>query len=299
MSTAEGFEEFVTIVESGSVTAASAALGMPRPTLSRRLARLEERLGVRLLRRSTRRLTLTEHGEALYARARRVVAAAREAEAEVRRLDGVPRGLLRVSVPTEMPQGLLSQWLIDFLDACPEVHLEVIATAEHADLVASGIDVALWAGVDDPSVIVRTLANDPWVAVASPRYLAARGTPDSPAALAGHNCIVGFGPQGTPESRWPLRDGGWVPVSGTLAVNQMGVRIQAARRHLGITLATDRVVAGELQRGELAVVLPGVLGRRERLGLVYAEREHLDPKVRAFVDFIAERIAEVRARRPL
>ena len=143
MSNAEGFEEFVAIIDCGSVTGAAEGLGLPRPTLSRRLARLEERLGVRLIHRTTRRMTMTPQGELLYAKARRVVQAAREAEAEVRRLDGVPRGLLRVSVPTGMPAMLFGEWVGEFLQRYPEVELEMVASSAHVDLAAEGFDLAL------------------------------------------------------------------------------------------------------------------------------------------------------------
>jgi len=298
MSVAEGFEEFVTVVDAGSITAAAAQLGLPRPTLSRRLGRLEERLGVRLLHRTTRRMTLTQQGEQLYATACRVVATAQEAEAAVRRLDGVPRGLLRVLVPAEMPQAYLAGWVVKFLQTWPEVRLDIVSTNDQLDLVANGIDVALLAGpINDPSLVVKTMANDLRLAVASPRYLAANGIPGTPADLADHNCIVGYSSRAVPEHRWPLRDGGWVPVSGTLTTNQMGVRFQAALQHFGIALIVDRMAREALTAGELVAVLPELIGRRERACLAYPDRAFLDPKVRAFVDFFSERIAQARARR--
>ncbi len=292
----DGFETFVTIVDSGSVTAAAEMLGLPRSTLSRRLARLETRLGVRLLHRTTRRMTLTAHGEVLYETARRVVDAARAAEAEVLRLGGVPRGLLRASVPTGMPQELLARWVIGFLHAYPEVSVELVASSVHVDLVGEGFDVAIRAGaIEDPSLIVRTLGHDARVAVASARYLAERGAPEHPAELQNHSCIVGFRTGSVPERRWPLRDGGWVAVSGSLMSNQMGVRLQAARQHFGIALVVDRLAAIDLANGTLITVLPEVLGRRERLSLVYPNRTLLDPGVRVFVDYFAACINAARA----
>jgi DNA-binding transcriptional LysR family regulator len=298
MGSADGFEEFVAVVDCGSITAAASQLGLPRPTLSRRLGRLEERLGVRLLRRTTRRMHLTQQGEVLYASARRVVEAAAEAEDAVRRLDGVPRGLLRVSVPAEMPQAYLAGWLIEFLEAWPEVRVDLLATNAQLDLVANGIDVALFAApIDDPSLVVKTIAQDLRVAVASPEYLAAHGTPETADDLAQHNCIVGYSGRAAPQLRWPLRDGGWVPVSGTLTTNQMSLRLNAARLHLGIALVADRMAHGSLAEGALVAVLPDVVGRRARVCLAYPDREFLEPKVRLFVDFIAEKLAAARARR--
>ncbi len=294
---AEGFEEFVAIVDHGTVTAAAASMGLPRPTLSRRLARLEERLAVKLLHRTTRRIAITEQGQALYAKARRVVEAAREAEAHVRRLDGVPRGLLRVSVPSGMPEALLGRWIIKFLAAYPEVRLEVVSTAAHLDLVGQGIDVALRAGpIEDPSLIARTLARDLRIGVASPDYLARRGTPSVPEDLERHNCLLGYRAGTVPERRWPLLDGGWIPVSGSLATNEMMLRLQGALQGLGIAVVVDRLALQHIADGELEVVLPDSLGRRERLSLVYAGREFLDPKIKAWVEFLSAEIHEVRSK---
>lgn len=298
MLTASGFEEFVTIVDSGSVTGAADALGLPRPTVSRRLARLEERLGVRLLHRTTRRMKMTPQGELLYVKARRVVDAAREAEAEVRRLDGVPRGSLRVSMPNAMPNGVLAGWIVDFLRAHREVSLELIASTVHVDLVAEGVDVVLRRGaIEDPSLIARTLVIDSSIAVASPQYLAAAGTPDRADALEDHACITGYRSGSVPELRWPLLDGGSVPISSPLKTNQMELRVEAAKQHLGIALVSTNVVTEALASGALVPVLPDVVGRREPVSLVYVDREFLDPKIRAFVDFIVGRVEALHRER--
>src|SRR5690606_25905690 len=140
--TTEGFEGFVEIVERGSLTAAADALGLPRATLSRQLTRLEERLGVRLLHRTTRKVTATRAGEALYERARRVVDEARAAVEEVRRHDDVPRGLLRVTTPPTY-DGFLAEPLLSFVERWPGVQLEVDASARTVDLIAEGFDAAI------------------------------------------------------------------------------------------------------------------------------------------------------------
>jgi len=291
MGTAQGFEEFVSIVDNGSLTAAARQLGLPRPTLSRRLAQLEQRLGVRLLHRTTRRLNMTPQGQTLYDKAQRVVQMAREVEAEVQRLDGVPRGLLRVATPPGMVHTALAEWLAEFMDRYPEVQFEVVASSVHIDLVAEGFDVALRAGViEDSSLIVRTLARMTTVAVASPTYLARHGTPTTLEQLADHNCILGYSAGVTPIRHWPLLDGGSVAVSGSFRANQSGLRTQAALRHLGIALTISTTAAGLGDNGTLVPVLPELIGRQERLCMLYPDRTFLDPKVRAFVDFIAERI---------
>ncbi len=292
---AAGFEEFVSIVEQGSLTKAAEALGVPRPTVSKRLARLESRLGVRLLHRTTRRMKLTQHGELLYDRARRVVHAAREAEAAIRRLDGTPRGLLRILIPPGVPEGAFTGWLAEFLEVYPEVSLDVVGKEEHVDLVEEGFDVALRYGpIEDTSLVSRTLVVNAQIAVASPQYLAARGVPANPSDLAEHECIIGYRGGNVPEPRWPLEGGGWAHVQGKLMTNHPGLRLEAARRHLGITLVVDRMAHESLESGELVHVLPGVVGRSDRARLVYPDRAFLEPKVRAFIDFIAQRVSPPR-----
>ena len=294
---AEGFEEFVAIVDCGSVTGAAQTLNIPRPTVSKRLARLEARLGVRLLHRTTRRLDLSKEGELLYERARRVVRAAREAEAEIQRLDEVPRGLLRVLIPPRVPQGVFTQWLAEFMAEFPEVSLDVVGTDVHVDLVAEGFDVALRHGeIEDTSLIARTLVINSEVAVASPQYLERNGTPTSAADLEKHNCVIGYKGSNVPDLRWPLLAGGWTQVSGDLMTNHDGLRYEAAKRHLGIALVIEQVVAEHLESGELVHVLPEVVGRRNHARLVYPDREFIDPKVRAFVDFISSRVERRRRR---
>lgn len=281
-----GLEELVAIVEHGSLSAASRALGIPRPTLSRRLDRLEQELGVRLVHRTTRRLTLTREGEVLFDRARHLVRGIHEAVDEVRRLDGTPRGLLRVAVPSEMP-AVSAAWLAEFLELYPEVQVEWVAIAGEVDLRAE-FDVALRSDAGpDPSLVARTIVRNRRIAVASPRHIDRLGVPTL-ATLATHPLIRGV-EDGRAVDTWPLRAGGRVRVSGRLVANQQGMRIEAARLGLGVALVTDRIVADDLAEGRLVHVAPDI-GRDERVSLVYADRRFLDPKVRAFVDHFGARI---------
>ncbi len=293
---AEGFEEFVAIVDSGSLTAAATALALPRPTLSKRLARLEERLGVRLLHRTTRKQTLTRHGELLYPKAVRVVQAAQEAEDAVQRIDDVPRGRLRVAVPSAVPSPTFAGWLVEFLESNPKVTLDLVGSDSHVDLVAEGFDMAMRQGpVHDTSLVGRTLVTNTLVAVASPTYLEEFGVPKDESDLVNHNCIVGYTGLGIPNLKWPLCDGGAVDISGNFATNLGRLRQEAAKLHLGITLSLSRTVQEDLDSGALVTVLPDIVGRKDYVRLVYPDREFLEPKVRAFVDLL---IGKVRGRPP-
>ena len=280
----EDFEAFTAAVEEGSVSAGARRLGVPRATLSRQLSRLEARLGVRLAHRDTRRFELTEAGATLYERARAIVADAYAATEAVARLDGVPRGLLRVSTPPMQGVGL-GDLFLSFADRWPEVRLEVLSTTEHVDLRAQRVDVALRAGaLTDPDLVARVVWHTQERCVAAPAYLAARGVPSTVDDLASHECVVGFDRGVTPATTWPTPTGARVRVQGRLVANDLQLRVEACLRGQGIALLPDVAVRGALREGALVEVLRGALGRDTTLALVWVERSFLDPKVRAFVD---------------
>jgi DNA-binding transcriptional LysR family regulator len=293
MEATDGLEGFVEIVERGSLTAAADVLGLPRSTLSRQLSRLEERMGVRLLHRTTRRVVPTRAGEELFRRARRIVDEAREAVEAVRRHDDVPRGLLRVTAPPSYDE-MLAEPILSFLAAHPHVQVELDASSRTVDLVAEGFDVAIRGrAVAGSNLIVRSLLRADAVAVASPAYLDARGRPSSPGALAGHDLILGADGGGAPERTWPLRDGGTVAVQGRLSTNDVLLRRAAAVRGQGITMLPHPMTVAGLRDGRLEPVLPEALGTRGAASIVYPERAFLQAKVRAFVDHLvawAERL---------
>lgn len=279
----------VEIIDAGSISAAGRRCGVPRATLSRQLAGLEESLGVRLLHRTTRALEPTPAGRELYARARRILEDLGAARAAVQRMDGVPRGRLRVSVGPGDNGGMLGALVTTYMARCPEVELEVVSSSRFVDLVAEGFDVALRAGmVRGQSLIGRKLWSGRLLAVGSPAYLAARGRPAAVADLAGHDCFGGFERGEVPQRAWPLLDGGEVRVAGRLHCNLPSVVRDAVLAGSGLGLLPDMLVAGDLAAGRLEPVLGEVVGRRVDLTVVYATRAQLDPKVRAFIDVAAE-----------
>lgn len=282
-----GLDTYVAIVEAGSISEAARRLDEPRATLSRKLARLEEHLGVRLLHRSTRRMALTRAGDELYCRARRIVEETQAAERALRRLDDVPRGLLRVSIPAGPDSQTYGEMFAGFLLANPEVRVEILATNAHVDLVAQDIDVAIRAGrITDPNLIARTLMHSDFLAVASAEYLRAHGTPASPADLASHRCMTGFAGGDRPASSWPLRSGGSVRVTPWSSCNDPAILLGLVRRGLGIAMMPVSFVVDAIRAGELVAVLPHEVGSRLDVAAVYPEREFLDLKVRAFVDYL-------------
>lgn len=285
MDVTEGLEGFVEIVGHGSLTGAAQAMGLPRSTLSRQLSRLEDRMGVRLLHRTTRRIVPTRAGEELFLHARRIVDDARTAIDAVRRHDDVPRGRLRVTAPPTFDE-VLAEPILSFVAAFPAVDLELDASSRVVDLVAEGFDVALRGGATaPPNHIRRVLFRSDAVGVASPAYLARAGRPASPDDLSDHALILNFDHAQAAEKTWPLLPGA-VRVAGAVVTNDIGIRRAAALRGVGIALLPSTSVRAALHDGRLELVLPHVLGVEASFALVYPERAFLQPKVRAFVDHI-------------
>ncbi len=291
MHDATDFDVFVAIVDAGSISEASRELDVPRATLSRQLARLEERLGVRLLHRTTRSLTLSPAGEALYPRARKLIDGAKEAVEAVQRLDGIPRGRLRVS-SSALDSRLTSALVTAYLQRYPDVSVELIVSARHVDLIEERVDVAVRGGVvRTPSLMTRQLLRATMVAVASPAYLDLHGPPETPEDLSGHACLRGFVEGVRPVTRWPTWGAGFVEVDGPLVTNDMVALRHAALGGLGVALLPAPMVADDLASGELVGVLEGRVGMNVSLSLVWPERELLEPKVRAFIDLATEWVA--------
>jgi DNA-binding transcriptional LysR family regulator len=283
LETAE-LEAFARIVESGSLSKAAAELEVPRATIGRRLGRLEERLGVRLVRRSTRRLALTDAGTTLYHHALAALTAVREAAASVRGIDGAMRGRLRISVPP-LANASFDALINDFLARFPDVQLHVHASAQHADLLGGGFDLALRAGgAIDPGLVARPLARSRSLAVASPTYLARRGTPKRARDLREHACLLGFDRGIVPNHYWPLRNGSTVRVDGPFASNEPTALQAAVLAGHGIALLPLFFVAAAIHAGQLVAVLPAQVGGQVQIAVVYPERELVPPIVRAFVD---------------
>lgn len=286
-------ETLVAVVEGGTFSAAARVLGLPVSTVSRQVSRLEARLGVRLLNRSTRRVTPTAPGQRYFERCRRIVAESREAEEEVRQMHGAPRGLLRISAPpTGLRATLVEDLIAAFMARYPDIEVELMAESRYVDLVAEGYDLALRGGIlRDSALTVRRLIRMRTGLVASPDYLARRGRPRRVADLARHDLLVQRAPGRQP--RWPLSPRGSIPVRGRLVTNDMAVSRAAAIAGLGISYIPLVLVDHELERGLLEHVLPNAVGRdTDGLHLVYPQGRLLAARVRAFVDFAVGFFAE-------
>jgi len=286
---------FTKVVDAGSVSRAAIELGVPRATLGRRLALLEERVGVRLLRITTRSLVLTDAGSTFYPHARMVLDAAARAEESLRAPGGGSvRGDLRVSVPAMVPPSF-NAMVCEFLRSYPDVRLHLHLTNRVVDLRREGYDLALRASQDlEPGVVARTLMRDSLVAVASPQYLSSHGIPRTKRDLVRHRCLIDFSGD-MPQHHWPVMRSGHVHVDGVLLANSRLVLRDAVLGGLGIAVLPMLEVRSLLARGDLVHVLPGVIGGELHVVVAFPERELVPPQVRAFADAMTKwAVAEIK-----
>jgi DNA-binding transcriptional LysR family regulator len=281
---------FVRVVERGSFTLAAGDLALSRAVVSKYLSRLEDRLGARLLHRTTRRLSLTEAGAALFEASRGALERIEEAEAAVAQFQSKPRGRLRVSAPMSFGILHLGPAMADFARAYPEITLDVRLDDRFVNLVEDGFDVAVRIGaLTDSSLVARKVATTRAVACASPGYLAEHGEPESPEDLASHNCLVYS--YLADVWRFTAPDGREIPVAvkGSLRINNGIVLAEAAVAGHGILVTPSFYVAPLLRSGRLKQVLARYKVKEIGIHAVYPQRGHVPPKVRAFVDFLVQR----------
>lgn len=292
---------FRRVVETGSFTAAAAALAVSKAAVSKYVTRLEAALGTRLLQRTTRRLALTEAGAAYYARVAAALGELDSAHEELAALSAEPRGHLRVSAPGYLGALHLAPLLGPFLKAHPAITLDLDLSNRLVDLVQERFDVALRISAHaDSSLVARAIAPCPMVVCATPDYLRRRGTPREPADLAEHECLI-YGLSRSPlEWRFRRRArrgaaggaGRWtsVTVRGALRCNDDTALKQWLLEGLGIRQFPRFFVERELRQGRVVELLPGWESPQLTISAVFATRQHLAPKVRAFVDFLVERL---------
>ena len=281
---------FVKVVELSSFTAAAEALESSQPVVSKAVTRLEEKLGARLLNRTTRRLSLTEAGSELYRRSVRALKEIENAELEVARFQTEPRGTLRVAAPMSFSILHLGPVIQKFLEQFPGVTVELNMSDGQVDIVEEGYDVAIRIGqLQSSNLVARKITPCRQVMCAAPAYLAKRGTPERPEDLLEHNCIV-YSFLMTPRE-WRLVDADGethtVPVNGTLHSNNGLVNRAAAVAGAGIVLLPTFYIGEEVRSGALKPVLCNFKPQELAVYAVYPERRNLTPKVRAFVDFLA------------
>jgi DNA-binding transcriptional LysR family regulator len=295
MDAATDMRVFVRVVERGSFSAAAEDLQLTPSAVSKLVTRLEDRLGVRLFHRTTRRLALTPEGETYHLRARDILAAIDDAETEVAQSGTTARGRVRVNAGTAFVLHELAAALPDFLYRYPEVEVELAVTDRMIDLLAENADVAIRTGpISDPSLVARKIADAERGIFASPAYLDRHGVPQTPDDLSRHNCIV---LSSIPAiNRWPFRDGTKVrivQVTSRVIVDDAEVALRLAIAGAGIVRVSDILVGEAVRRGLLVPLLADQhVAEPLPVSAVYPQGRHRMAKVRAFVDFIVERFSD-------
>jgi DNA-binding transcriptional LysR family regulator len=287
-------QAFVKVVESGSFVRAAERLGLSTSALSARVAELEAHLGARLLHRTTRRLSLTEPGQAYYERCVPLLVEIDEAEAIVGQSSASPRGTIRLACSYNMGQHRIAPAIADFVARYPDVRFEVMVSDRVVDLVDEGFDLAIRVGaVGSEQQVARPLGQMQLVLAAAPAYLKKHGVPRTLNDLAQHAALTyAYSASGRVYALLD-RDGRTheVRVNGVLHANNGEVLMAAAIHGLGIVYEPDFMLNDALADGRLVRVLPQYEGRRGGIWAVYPSRRHLSLKVRLFVDFVAERFA--------
>lgn len=283
-----GMLAFVRVVEEGSFTAAAKSLGLPKSTVSRQVSSLEERLGARLLHRTTRRIHLTEAGQAYFDRCARVISELEDAEKAVSELHEAPRGTLKLTAPVTFGQLFLTEVIAEYLQRFPDVRLDLNLSDRTVDLVEEGFDLAIRIGrLADSSLVVRKLGTSRMCICASPGYLEKEGTPTNIPELEQHNALL-YTYQAV---GWKLKGGKVAAVHGRLTTNSGEVLRAAAVRGLGVAYVPSFYVGADLAAGRLVSVMEDQIEQGSGVFAVYPPNHQPPAKVRSFVDLAVERFA--------
>ena len=281
----------VAVVDQGSLVGAARRLRRSPPSVTRALAALEHRVGARLIERTTRRLSVTQAGRALAEQSRALLSAYGEAVADIS--PAPVRGLLRITAPVQFGRRHVAPIVTAFLRKFPESQVELVLHDRYLDLIDEALDVAIRIGaLSDSSLLVRRVGEVRRVVVASPDYLARRGTPAKPAELTGHDTIFSTSTWGPLE--WRFGSGGRTTVvrlAPRLLVNDVEARLAAAKAGQGIVRVLSYQVTEELARGRLVRLLRAFEPPPLPVHLVAASRAHMPPKIRAFLDLAAEQLS--------
>jgi DNA-binding transcriptional LysR family regulator len=287
---------FAKVVESSSFAAAARHFDISPAMVSKHIRALEERLGARLLNRTTRRVSATEVGQTYYKRCLRILSELEDAERAAGDMQAAPRGLLRVTSSMAFGAHQLAPAIADYLAAYPDVSVDLILEHDYVDLLEERIDVAIRLGqLSDSSLIAKKLYAIETVLCASPDYLAANGTPQQPRDLAKHNCLIyTYAASGTWTFIDPNGKQEVVRISGRILANSGDALLTFALKDKGIVLAPDYLVADALSAGRLTRLLPEYKTQDTPVFAVYPHSSYLSAKTRTFIHFLAARFAHLQ-----
>ncbi|MFU8783831.1 LysR substrate-binding domain-containing protein [Aliidiomarina sp.] len=285
----QGISEFTAVADTGSFTEAAKRLQISVAQVSRNISELEHRLDIKLLYRSTRKVSLSEEGALYLQHCRNLVSSLDEANRTITNLKATPRGLLKITAPVYYGEYHLAPLLNEFLAIYPEVELDLHLTNNKLDLIQGGFDLAIRLGqLESSSLIAKRLANRTQHIVAAPNYLASKGTPYTIADLHQHQCLVGS------VEGWRLRDSTGKTVitkpKGRMRCNSGPTLLNAAIQGLGLVQLPDYYVQSALSAGDLVAVLEDFRLPDDGIWAVYPQNRHLSAKVRRLVEFLAARL---------
>lgn len=287
---------FTRVVEAQGFTAAARRLGLPKSTVSRKVAQLEKRLGVPLLVRTTRRLHLTEAGSAYYARCSRVVAELDEAERAVRDLRATPKGTLRITAPVDFALLHMGDLIAEYTRKFPEVNIVLSLSSRLVDMVGEGFDLAVRGGqLADSSLIARKVGDGTLGLFASAAYLKKHGRPRTLSELSAHACVI-FGRE--PRAIWKLKCGQKaqeLAVSGRICSDDFGFVLRALLADAGIGLLPRFLAAEDLRAKRLVALFDDYRFEGGGLYLVYPSARHMSSAARSFIDFATQRLSAALA----
>ena len=290
---------FVAVAEQGSFSKAAEQLGLSRSSLSQIIRAFEERLGVRLLHRTTRSVALTEAGRRLLVRVRPALSELDAALADVGHFRNRPAGLVRVRCLRHAFRSYVEPILAPFHQAYPDIKLDILVDDAIVDLVASGFDVGITLGevLEQDMVAIRLGGDMRQIAVASPDYIARRGRPLMPDDLHAHNCLRWRWPGRSTPYNWEFfKDGNWfeVEVDGPLIISEHSMTIDAALKGMGIAFWVEHELRPLIDAGKLVPLLEDFSGPFPGLYIFYPQQRHMAPALRAFIDFVRTSTAERR-----
>lgn len=292
MDLLDSMQVYVQTVEKGSLSAAATACGISSTMAGNHLRRLEKRLGMQLLNRTTRRQHLTAFGEDYYGRCKEILRLVAETDAQAQNLQLAPAGKLRISVPVTFGSEALMPVLAHYLERYPQVSVDLVLSDRVVDLLEEGFEAAIRIGeVADSTLIAKALGPYRLMICAAPEYLARRGTPTKPEELSQHECLA-FSTAALSHWRLSDQDGSYrVPVSGRLQINQGQALRVAALKGLGIVQQPAILLEDDVRAGRLVQLFPRHELPSKPMSVVYLPDRYRSPKLRSFVDFLVERFA--------
>ncbi|WP_421869240.1 LysR family transcriptional regulator [Motiliproteus sp.] len=291
MDRLEAMQVFAEVVKQGSFTAAAEQLDISRVKATRSVNALEDWLGARLLQRSTRRISLTEAGQACLRQCQQMLELEEELQSSLQQADQPPRGRLRVTASSSFARAHLAPAMADFLARYPQVSIDMIASDDTINLIEQRVDLAIRiSGELDPGLVARRLAPCRSIVCASPTYLTRHGTPQTPDELSRYNCLTysNFG-KGAWRFERPDQPQLTVPVSGNFSANEASVLTEAVLSGIGIALQPSYLVGPLIREGRLVPLLSDWQAPELSLWGVYLSRHHLPASLRSLLDFLIER----------